>query len=85
MIMSNMFDLKKIFDESAEFLKTQWYRRHEALRYELDDLHNALIEVGKYDDEFTEEEIKIYADCEKEYNELLKEYEEGELYCLKAM
>ena len=81
MIISSIFDLKKIFDESTEFLKTQWYRRHEALRYELEDLQKTLDNISRYDDEFTTEEMKIYTYCEKEYIELLKEYEEGDITC----
>lgn len=79
--MSNMFDLKKIFDESAEFLKTQWYRRHEAIKYELDDLKRALSILVQYDDEFTVEEMKIYTECEKEYKDLVNEYEVGDIAC----
>lgn len=76
-----MTDLKKIFDESLEFLDTQWYRRHSAIKYELDDLQKALIEVGKYDDEFTIDEMRTYVECEKIYDELLREYEEGVESC----
>lgn len=81
MIISNIFDLKKIFDTSEKFLQTQWYRRHEALKYELDDLKRALDMIGQYDDEFTTEEMKIYTYYEKEYNELLNEFEEGDIAC----
>ena len=81
MVLNTMNDLKKIFDESAEFLKTQWYRRHEALKYELEDLKRVLDVFGQYDDEFTFDEMKTYKKYEAEYNELLEEYEVGVEAC----
>lgn len=81
MMVSNIINLKKIFDESEKFLQTQWYRRHEALRYELEDLKRALDVLGQYDDEFTFDEMKIYKAYEAEYKELLEEYEVGDVAC----
>lgn len=78
-------ELKQIFEDNIRFLETQWYRRTDALKYMLEDLQNALVKAGKYDDEFTAEEMKAYTECEKEYKDLVEEYEVGELYCLKAM
>lgn len=76
-----MNELKRIFDETEQFLKTQWYRRHEALKYELDDLKRALDVFGQYDDEFTLDEMRIYKTYEAEYKELLEEYEVGVEAC----
>ena len=73
-----MDDLKRLFEDVDKYLQTQWYRRHEALKYELEDLEKALKAIGQYDDEFTLDETLTYNQLVEEYKALVEEYEIGD-------
>ena len=58
-------ELEKKIDQLDEWLETQWYRRSEALEYEMEDLIAQYEKVSQYEDEFTDDEMKTFAWCER--------------------
>lgn len=69
-------ELEQKFDEVESWLESQWYRRSDALRYEMDDLREQYEKVSQYKDRFTADEMKILAWCEiklEQYENEIKE------------
>lgn len=65
-------ELEKKIDQTDEWLETQWYRRSDAIKYELDDLREQYEKVSQYADEFTDNEMETFAWCERK----IQQYED---------